>query len=542
MEFKLNRYKKTKFSKTSKIIITFILIFLTLGVVYAALISDLSIVSNLTILKTEPHIPFPEPIETLINTRRCINRFTGNITDQVGNTNPAKNVFFNNCPNERNIIFGGFCWEMIRTTETGGIKMIYNGEPVNGKCESTRSTHKGVVGANAAYTPFSSSYLYGSSYTYDENNNTFTLVDTFTGTWNDSTYQNFIGKFTCRSTSNTCTTIYNLTGYYSNTQAYATAFTVDSNVDYSAIGKSPYNGALSLDMAGYKYNNSYVPIYGSFSGANTIKYGNSFTYNSGTNTYTLSGTTNSFSDWSTGYNTINNTHYTCFNESGTCEQIKYIYATPDTYAYYINISNGKSVENAVNEMLVNNDINNHDSTIKKYIDIWFNKKLLSYNAYIEDTVYCNERTVNSLGGWNPNGGNTYLDIDDPIERRQLLFNGSGYVVDGSNLSCPNITDQFTVSNNAAKLTYPIALPTIKEMYHIEQSLRANPSWYNTMSPSYYGYNFARMRLIYANGEYIDNEFYSSSNSGNVRPMISLKNSIIISGGNGSETDPWIIAQ
>ena len=28
------------------------------------------------------------------------------------------------------VIFGGFCWEMVRTTKTGGIKMIYDGTPV----------------------------------------------------------------------------------------------------------------------------------------------------------------------------------------------------------------------------------------------------------------------------------------------------------------------------------------------------------------------------------------------------------------------------
>ena len=34
-----------------------------------------------------------------------------------------------------NVIFGGFCWRIIRTTETGGIKIIYNGTPTaEGTC------------------------------------------------------------------------------------------------------------------------------------------------------------------------------------------------------------------------------------------------------------------------------------------------------------------------------------------------------------------------------------------------------------------------
>ena len=35
-----------------------------------------------------------------------------------------------------NIIFNNMCWKIIRTTETGGIKIIYNGTPTDGKCEN----------------------------------------------------------------------------------------------------------------------------------------------------------------------------------------------------------------------------------------------------------------------------------------------------------------------------------------------------------------------------------------------------------------------
>ena len=38
---------------------------------------------------------------------------------------------------DNNIIFGNFCWKMIRTTETGGIKLIYNGVSKDGKCDNT---------------------------------------------------------------------------------------------------------------------------------------------------------------------------------------------------------------------------------------------------------------------------------------------------------------------------------------------------------------------------------------------------------------------
>ena len=41
------------------------------------------------------------------------------------------------------VIFGGYCWRIIRTTDTGGAKMIYNGIPSDGKCLNTPSTNIG---------------------------------------------------------------------------------------------------------------------------------------------------------------------------------------------------------------------------------------------------------------------------------------------------------------------------------------------------------------------------------------------------------------
>ena len=35
-----------------------------------------------------------------------------------------------------NIIFNDMCWKIIRTTENNGVKIIYNGTPIDGKCET----------------------------------------------------------------------------------------------------------------------------------------------------------------------------------------------------------------------------------------------------------------------------------------------------------------------------------------------------------------------------------------------------------------------
>ena len=120
-------------------------------------------------------------LHSLLMITKLVTKYNGQVTDQVGQTVTAQNVYFNKCADKRNIKFAGYCWQMIRTTETGGIKMIYNGEPDNdGECGSSRGDHKGIVGADGSTQTLNASYLYGDSFTYDITNSTFTLTDTTT--------------------------------------------------------------------------------------------------------------------------------------------------------------------------------------------------------------------------------------------------------------------------------------------------------------------------------------------------------------------------
>ena len=103
----------------------------------------------------------------------CITKYTGQVTDQVGSTVTATNVYFDKCADKRNIIFNNMCWQIIRSTETGGIKMIYNGEPDgNGGCGSSRGDHKGIVGGTYGtythyFTEINHQFLYATSFTYN---------------------------------------------------------------------------------------------------------------------------------------------------------------------------------------------------------------------------------------------------------------------------------------------------------------------------------------------------------------------------------------
>ena len=446
----------------------------------------------------------------------CFTKYTGEVTDQPGQTVTASNVYFNKCADKRNIIFNNMCWQMIRTTETGGTKLIYNGEAVNGKCESTRGDHKGIVQSNNGTQTLNSSYLYGDSFTYDITNNTFTLTNIETATWSDSTYEDLIGKFTCKNTNGTCTTLYNVNGYSNNTTAYTSAYTI-SETNYSQIGTSSFNANFrSSAMVGYMFNKVYnyksgAPTSGSLMG-NDVSYANG--------TYTLLP-----ADGETELGTILDSthHYTCNTTSSTCTKVRYYYNTD----YYIELDGEANIEEAVNNMLYNNNVNRYNSSIKGIIDAWYAQNLSNKTNMLEDTVYCNARnmTNQSTNGWNKDGSLT----------KYMSFKNHSSTND---LSCTNETDQFAVSNNKAKLTYPVSLINNEEWYNIgSNSLRQTGVQYWGLSPSYFSVNNAYVSNVRTDGSL---NGYLISYSYGSRPAVALKPGAVISSGSGTETDPFII--
>ena len=74
--------------------------------------------------------------------------------------------------NNNNVIFGGFCWLVMRTTETGGVKLLYNGVPnENGYCRFINDGYDATIGKSVFNQDISNynankkhaGYMYGSS-------------------------------------------------------------------------------------------------------------------------------------------------------------------------------------------------------------------------------------------------------------------------------------------------------------------------------------------------------------------------------------------
>ena len=192
--------------------------------------------------------------------------YTGNHQDSMDASKSTQKIYYyygSNATNgtaildKNNVLFAGQCWQMIRTTDTGGVKMIYNGEAVDNQCLSTRGTHVGY--ASRTSQNLASNYWYGTDYTYDSTAKTFKVSGTTEQTtWNATTGPGLVGKYTCKLTSEdgTCATLYLVESYYNTTSAYV--IPLNSNSNYSQFGTLQFNASYnSPSYVGYMYNTVY---------------------------------------------------------------------------------------------------------------------------------------------------------------------------------------------------------------------------------------------------------------------------------------------
>ena len=421
-----------------------------------------------------------------------------------------------------NVLFAGFCWKIVRTTETGGVKIVYNGTQKDGSCNNTGtdSQLESTKQFNEKYnSPAYVGYMYNTVYPYSSKviinsanfsgtkaygdgatyaSSKYTLTNATTLSVSSSNISTLVGKYTCNSssTTGTCSSLWYIVGY-SGTTIY-----------YYRLSGGTIDGATLA-------NKNYV-------------FGKSFTYNG---SYTLSDTVTLNSDtFITNKSNVNTHHYTCLSSGTTCLSIYYVYYIDAGTPYYITLTGGKSVNDALNEMLYADDVNTKDSTIKAFIDSWYESNLASYEDRLEDTVFCNDRSMSneSSNGWNPNGGSTSTSLQFKNTSRS-----------NQSLVCANETDRFSHSNAKAYLKYPIGLLSLPELglagYGSSHYFN-NGRWVWLASPDYFVSDGAIVRMAYSGG--FGSRHVDSSEG--VRPSVSLKPKTYFSSGDGSFTNPFVI--
>ena len=197
--------------------------------------------------------------------------------------------------------------------------------------------------------------------------------------------------------------------------------------------------------------------------------------------------------------------------------------------------------------------NTTDSTIKTFIDSWYQNNLTNYTKYLSTSaVYCNDR--------NEGTGQTYNYVSSPTSDfnfapyYRMDWDTKGAKANPS-YNCTDIRDAFSVDNTSAKLTYPISLMTADEIAYAggvaRKEMNTPYAWFISnsagtqlsnywwsLSSIYWSHSYASVWIWDSVDAYL---FYNPvSNTNTVRPVLSLKSCTQYNTGDGSATNPYTI--
>ena len=134
-----------------------------------------------------------------------------------------------------NIIFNNMCWKIIRTTENNGIKIIYNGIPTDGKCE-TQTGEETQIGTSKFNEKYNDNAYVGYKYgTAGSNNYTATHENK-----NDSTIKTYIENWYSQNFDETTTSKLEDTVFCNDRSTKAYDANTIGDTSYSSYGDLGY--------------------------------------------------------------------------------------------------------------------------------------------------------------------------------------------------------------------------------------------------------------------------------------------------------------
>ena len=394
--------------------------------------------------------------------------------------------YYRGAINNNNVIFGDYCWQMVRTTDTGGIKMIYNGAVTgNGEtCENTVHADR-VLTNNSA---FNSQYNTMADVGYMKNNNaryTYTDAAGASGSiygkkveWDGNNY------LVIEDTANTAST---------NT-------TKDNNHHYSC-GTQGTTSCPSVRY--YYYNDYYITLTGGDFVEDAI--------------YKMTGSI------------VNQNIDVVTRNSG----------------YVLNNADS-TIKTAIESWFRTNLTNEVDNTKRNFVS-YLEDTVYCNDRGVKTVSGNTSYPTYQESGWNPSGGDLtkYLYFGTWDRNINNWYSTSNV----PSTACPNETDRFSVGSSVAHLNYPVGLLTADEVIMAGVAGNSNTSNntyylytggnYWSLSPSSFvsnssAYGF-RVNSTGVLGVPIVNVAIG------LRPVVSLKpGTEFESGGDGTPTKPYVV--
>lgn len=426
-------------SKNKIIILTLISLFLLLGIGYAYLSTELNMNAKVSVKKDCSGITnlydkmaclsVPDNIKSEFVTNTTGIDFSNESSDTNGKGiyqavkyegEDTPIYYYRGNVKNNNVIFANKCWKIVRTTETKGVKLIYNGEIKYVSEIESISQDKYINVVNDPTYP----YTYNTSTNeWTSTNKTSSKIGTITFNvsspgdyqiaYSVSSEANFdkakfykngtlLGEYSGEASGtiflgeiDETTTI--KVEYYKNSSgdkgSDSVTFSVgkavgevkrscDNTGTASQIGTSAFNSSYnSLAYNGYMYGDVYSyksqstsmaglsgreSNYKSSMGTTNYKYALNVIYDSPTGKYSLINSENRV--WNDTYSTGttgNQFLYTCFSEdSDTCAEVYYTVTSNDSSSVnYVTLKNGEKAEDILNrELVYGNDVTYDEAT------------------------------------------------------------------------------------------------------------------------------------------------------------------------------------
>ena len=303
------------------------------------------------------------------------------------------------------------------------------------------------------------------------------------------------------------------------------------------IGNSQFNSKYwDPAYVGYKYNekfslheNNDTTGYNWFTNTQKYNFGTGYTFDESTKKFTLTGTIKQLTWKDNSDEIVAGKLYSCLNTS--CNVVYKVtgYQNDTTMTVQPISYSSDSYADAVT--------NTTNSTMKNTLDTWYKNNLTSYAPYLADETFCSDRKINFGNGYLTTPPTTYGAYGRLTDRRT------------PSLKCAQAGDKFKVSNERAKLDYPISLITADE------AAMAGGVW-NTPNSNYYLYNGQYFWTLSPSGfdSYASqSRAWGVTSSGSLhhwchvagshgaRPVINLKADTQITKGDGTSLNPFVVS-
>ena len=303
--------------------------------------------------------------------------------------------------------------------------------------------------------------------------------------------------------------------------------------DAVTIGESQFNSKYwDPTYVGYKYNEDFslhesngTTDYDWFTNTTKYNFGTGYTFDQSTKKFTLTGDIKQLT-WSDNHEEIVNKQlYSCLNTS--CNVVYKIVGYNSATQMKV-----QPISYSSNSLL-SAQTNTTDSPIKTKLDSWYRTNMTSYTSKLADETFCSDRSITNGSGYLTTQATTYGAYNRLQDNKK------------PSLKCSQDNDKFKMSNESAKLDYPVGLILADEVvlaggrgfYNGGYSPNSNYYLYNgnyywTLSPSRFDSNYsdANVWAVMPSGSL--NPWNDVTASIGVRPVINLKADTLMTKGDG----------